>query len=355
LITRMMRLLRSIIVLRYAHLCMGLLAFYGVSSLITYTSHFEKVMDTLKRYCYADYAVRESRFQREAQEAEFYKEKYKEKLSSLTEGLFDYRDKKEVQAFFMPKGLLYDVWWEKNRNSHLLARVIKKGNYKAEIPEEVTFDYFILGNKKIVPFPEYEKGRRARVFVSTGEKGAYIHKDSIDYLLEWYFDSLWESEPRNSKGFYIIERGYKEHLTYFLYRDLREICEDIFEKRFYRDKKKAKQYFMEEGFKVFLPTMLAMGARMVADQDSNFPSDYQYLRTCLTGLSLNPNYTMFCILKTSRPNSYNPLVRKGWKDFSDRLDITFPDEVTLDQISKISQEIFEKVENSFNLLDARTH
>jgi hypothetical protein len=279
-------------------------------------------------------------------EAEFYREKYKERLSSLAEGFFDYRDKKEVQAFFISKGLLYDQWRERSRNSYLLAQVIEKGRHKAGVPEEVVFDYFILGDKKVVPFSEYKEGRRARVFVSTCDRAVYIHKDSIDYLLSWYFDSLWESDTRSPKGFYIEWKGRKDALTYSLYRDLREICEYIFEKRLYRNKKEAKQYFIEEGFKVFLPAMLAMGARMAADQDSNLQSDYRYLRACLTGLSLNPNYTMFYILKTSSPNSYNPLVRKRWEEFRQRLDITYSDEITLDQISKVSQEIFNKVKNS---------
>jgi hypothetical protein len=324
---------------------MGLLALYGMSWLITYTSHFEKLVDALKWYCYADYAVRTSLFQREFFEAEFYREKYKERLSFLTEGYFDYRDKEEMQAFFISKKLLYDVWREKNRNSYLLARVIDKGQHKAEIFEEVAFNYFILGDKKIVPFSEYEQGRQARVFVSVGEKGVYIHRDSIDYLLSWYFDSLWESDTRSPKGFYREWKGFKDPLTYSLYRDLREICEDIFQKRLYRNKKEAKQYFMGEGFKVFLPTLLTMGARLVADQDSNFRPDYQYLRACLTGLSLNPNNTMVYLLKTYSPTSYNPLVRKGWEDFRYRLDFTYLEEITLDQISKAAHDVLKNLED----------
>jgi hypothetical protein len=325
---------------------MSLLALYGVSSLITYTSHFEKIAYSLVRYCYADYEGRTSLFQGDIQEAEFYKEKYKQRLSSLSEGYFDYRDKKEVQTFFMSQGLLYDEWREKNRNSYLLAQVIEKGQHKAEVPEEVIFDYLILGDKKIIPFSEYKEGWWARVFVSTSERAAYIHKDSIDYLLSWYFDSLWESDTRSPKGFYIEWKGRKDPLTYSLYRDLREICEDIFQKRLYRNKKEAKQYFMEEGFKVFLPTLLTMGARSVADQDSNFRPDYQYLRACLTGLSLNPNYTMVYLLKTYSPTSYNPLVRKGWEDFRYRLDFTYLEEITLDQISKAAKDILKKLEDS---------
>ncbi len=331
---------------RYAHLFMGLIALYGVSLLITHTSHFEKLVYSLMKYYYADYEVRASLFQRDILEAGFYKEKYKEQLSSLTEGYFDYHDKKETQAFFISKKLLYDVWQEKNRNSYLLAQVIGKGIHKTEVPEEVAFDYLILGGKKIVPFSEYEKGWQARVFVSIGEKGVYIHRDSIDYLLSWYFDSLWESDTRSPKGFYSEWRGFKDPLTYSLYRDLGEICEDIFQKRLYRNKKEAKKYFMEEGFKVFLPTMLAMGVRLVADQDSNFPSDYQYLRACLTGLSLNPNYTLFYLLKTNSPYSYNPLVRRGWEDFCHRLDFVYLDEITLNQISNAAKDILKKLEDS---------
>ena len=340
------KILRKIIPSKHAHLCCGLFAFYGISLLITHTSHFEKIVYGLKGYCYSDYEVRNSLFSEERMEAEFYREKYKERLSSLAENYFNYRDKKEVQTFFMSKGLLYDECWEKSRNSYLLAQVIEKGRRKAEVPEEVIFDYLILGDKKIVPFSEYKEGQWARVFVSAGERAAYIHKDSIDYLLSWYFDSLWESDTRSPKGFYIEWRGRKDPLTYSLYRDLREICEDIFEKRLYRNKKEAKQYFMEEGFKVFLPTMLAMGARMVADQTSNLRPDYQYLRACLTGLSLNPNHTMFYLLKTSSPNSYNPLVRKGWEDLRHQLDITYPDQITLDQISKVAKDILKKLEDS---------
>jgi hypothetical protein len=331
---------------------MGLLVLYGSSSLITYTSHFEKVTNTLKRYCYADYNVRASLFSGGILESEFYRERYKERLSSLFGDSFDDREKKETQAFFMKEGLLYDVWQEKNRNSYLLAQVIEKGRRKAEVPEEVIFDYLILGKKKIVPFPEYDEGREARVFVSAAERVAYIHMDSIYYHLSGYFDSLWQSDTRTPRGFYSEWAGHKDPYTYFLYRDLKEVCEYIFQKRPYRNKKEAKQFFMEEGMKIYLPTMFAMGGRMIVDQDSSFRSDYQYLRACLTGLSLNPNFTMFYLLKTRTPNSYHPLVRKGWEDFEQSFDIKYLDQITLGQISKVSQRILEKVKNhqSFRLV-----
>ena len=50
----MMKRLRTIIASRYAHLFIGLLALYGVSWFITHASHFEKVMEALMWYCYAD-------------------------------------------------------------------------------------------------------------------------------------------------------------------------------------------------------------------------------------------------------------------------------------------------------------
>jgi hypothetical protein len=112
------------------------------------------------------------------------------------------------------------------------------------------------------------------------------------------------------------------------------------------NKRSAQETFIEEGFKVFLPTMFSMGARMVADRNNNFPSDYQYLRACLTGLSLNPNYTMFYIFKTEKLYTYSSLATKGWKAFSQRLDLTYPDQITLEQISEMSQDIFNSLEDS---------
>lgn len=338
-----MERLRTIVASRYVHLCIGLFALYGVSWSITHTSHFEKVMDTLKWYCYADYQARISLNSKEVQEAEFYREKYRERLISLAEGFFDYQDKKETQNFFLSKGFLYDAWIEKNRHSYILARVIEKGYHKAEIPEEVTFDYFILGDKKIVTFPEYKEGYWAMDFVSAGEKGIYIHRDSLEPLLRWYFESLWIIKPREPNHF------YNDALTYSLYRDLQGACEDIFIKRLYTTKQIAQDYFIKEGFNKFLPTLLAMGARMAADQDSNFPPDHQYLRTWLTGLSLNPNHTMLYVLKTNKPDSRNPQVRKGWEDLHQRLNITYPDQITLEQISKAAQEILDGLENSSTL------
>jgi hypothetical protein len=330
---------------RYVHLCIGVLVLYGVSWAVTHTSHFEKVMNALRWYCYAEYEARISWNSQERGEAVFYREKYKESLISLAEGYFDYQDKKEMQDFFLSKGFLYDVWSEKNGYSYLFARVIERGYQKAEVPDGVAFEYFILGDKKIVPFPEYKNGYWERDFVSAGEKGIYIHRDSLEPLLRWYFESLWIAQPRGAMDF------HNDPLTYSLYRDLQETCKDLFIKNPPRTKQIAQDYFIKEGFNVFLPTFLAMGAKMAADRDSNFPPDYQYLRACLTGLSLNPNHTMFYILKTGRPNGNHPRVRKAWKDLHQRLDLTYPDQITLEQISKGAQEILDGLENSPSLRD----
>jgi hypothetical protein len=121
---------------------------------------------------------------------------YEKHIKKIAHGKrsFDYRNKKEMQDFFVSKGFLYDVWGEKNRSSYILAPVIEKGHQKAESPESVAFDYFILGDKKIVPFSEYEHGPWTRGFVSAGEKGIYIHRAVLNLFL-WYFESS-ATEPR---------------------------------------------------------------------------------------------------------------------------------------------------------------
>jgi hypothetical protein len=325
---------------RYTHLFLGLLILFGISSIITYTTPFDKITENLKRYCYADYEIRVTPFSRNIRELKYYREQYKERLDILSNGMFHDDKKNEAQAYFMNKGFLYDSWQENENHSYLLAKLVDKGVHQRKFPDEVRFDYLILGEKKVVPFSEYMEGLGAQPFVSAGEKTIYIYKDSLEPILRWYFESLWVTKPKESYHF------HDEPYSYSLYRDLQGICEEIFIKRHYMDKRRAQQTFVEEGFKAFLPTMLSMGARMEADRNNNFPPDYQYLRACLTGLSLNPNHTMFCILKTEKVYAFSPMAKKGWKAFSQRLDLTYPDQITLEQIAEMSQEIFESLENS---------
>jgi len=86
-----------------------------------------------------------------------------------------------------------------------------------------------------------------------------------------------------------------------------------------------------------------MAARMVADQHYNFRSDYKYLRACMTGLSLNPNYTMFYLLKRDPPMSYDSKVRSAWRMFCQSLEIRSPDDVSLEKISNVSKRIYERI------------
>ena len=270
----------------------------------------------------------------------YYREKYKERLDTLTKGAFNHDRKDEAQAYFMNNEFLYDSWRENENRSYLLAKIVEKGVFKREIPEEVRFDYLILGEKKIVPFPEYGNGPGARTFVSAGEKAIYLYKDSLEPILRWYFESLWITQPRESYQF------YGDALSYSLYRDLQGTCEATFIKRHHMNKRIAEETFVEEGFKIFLPTMLSMGARMASDRNNKFPSDYQYLRACLTGLSLDPNHTMFYLLKTGRLYTYSPMARRGWKIFLQRLDPTYPDQITLQKISEMSQDILNNLKVS---------
>jgi hypothetical protein len=340
LIQKAFRLCKQMIPSRYAHLFLGLIILFGISSIITYTTPFDKITESLKRYCYADYQIRLNLFPQNMRELKYYREKYRERLDNLSNGMFHDDKKNEAQAYFMNKGFLYDIWQEDENRSYLLAKIVERGVHQGELPDEVRFDYLILGGKKVVPFSEYLEGLGEQPFVSAGGKAIYLHRDSLESILRWYFESLWITQPTESYHF------YDDPYSYSLYRDLQGICEDIFIKHHYMDKRRAQQTFVEEGFNVFLPTLLSMGARMEAERNNNFPSDYQYLRACLSGLSLNPNHTMFCILKTEKGYTFSPMAEKGWEAFSQNLDLTYPDQITLEQISEVSQEIFESLENS---------
>lgn len=335
-----LNLLRKIAVSKYVHLSAGLLVLYGLSLAVTYTTPSEKILDYLLRYCYADYSARSSKASRKTMEWEYYRERYEERLSILTRDLFDYRDRNQLQAYLSPEELVYDVWQEKDGPSYLLAPLVAKGHYRGEVPEKVAFDYCILGDKWIVPWQKYKAGQAAMIFVSAVNNNTYIHKDSLDYIVRDYFEALWASDARDPPDF--CWDGWD--LTYSLSRDLQDICENVFIYGHYRSEEFAQEYFVEEGFNVFLPTMLAMAARMVVDVNSPFSVEDKYQRVYLTGLYLEPNYTLLSLLEEQ--SAHNPSAKKLYEEFGKRLDMKNLDRITLDEISEVAGEIFEELEDS---------
>jgi len=350
----MMKSLGKIIRSRYVHLSLGLLVLYGVSWIFTSTTRFEKILDCLSRYCYANYMVTGMNSKEDMASGSCYRDRYEERLNSLTSGLFDWTDEDQAKEFFIRKDYAYEATDEGKRfRSYLLAPIIGKGTHTADFPQHVTFYYYTLGYKEIPTFLEYlDKKNRACLFVSAGDRliyahpEIYIHRDSLAPILKWYFEFLWERQPKKPEDFYIHTgcHPYKDIKTYFLYLDLRSICEDVFIKGFYRNKKDAEKYFLNKGFNVFFSTLLAMGARMAADQDLELSSGYRYLRALFTGLSLEPNYTMFYLSR--QYHHYDPAINKIMEEFKGRIGISDPDSVTLDKISKAAQEMVKKLEGS---------
>jgi hypothetical protein len=341
----MIKLLRQLIGSRYFHLCIGILLLYGIAWAVTQTTIQEKILDSLRGYCMADYHLRESLFEQERMEAEFYRVRYRERLESLTAGLFDYRDKSQVQAFFLSRGFLYDAWEEgKGNHSYLLAEIVSCGRHEAEIPKRVAFYYLMLGKKRIKPFIEFKHGREARRLVSSGDEMIYIHRDRLDSLLRWYFDSLWQTEPKKLESHYIQWAEQKDPLTFFLYQDLKGICEDVFVKRLFSKKAEARDYFIEQGFNHFLPSLLAMAVRMAGDKDLPLHPEEKYLRALLSGLSEYPTYTLFYLVCKRRPYGYKPSLQKMWSEARSRFDFTSPETISLERISQVSHEILRRME-----------
>jgi hypothetical protein len=340
----MNKFLKRLISSKYIHLCLGATLLYGISWAVTQPTLEEKILDSLRKYCIADYWVRESIFSEERMEGEFYRERYRERLESLTAGLFDYRDRTQIQAFFLPRGFLYEAWEEGGNRSYLLAEIVGRGRREKEFPERVAFDYLILGKKRVKPFMEFKHGNQAGRLVSAGDEMIYLHRDRIDSLLWWYFDSLWETEPQKPDHYYRVWKGEKDPLTYFLYQDLRGVCEDVFVKRLWGKKRGARDYFVEQGFNLFLPSLLAMAARMAGDKGLRLHPEERYLRSLLSGLSEYPTYTLFYIMSQSRPYSNKPSVKKIWKETNSRLNLSSPERISLVQISQVSRELLQRME-----------
>lgn len=164
----MMKSLKTILGSRYVHLSLGLLVLYGVSYIFTYTTRFEKILDSLFRYCYADYMVAGMSSKEDVDRGFCYRDRYQERLDRFAAGIFDWRDENQAKEFFISKHYAYEVTDEDRRfRSYFLAPIISKGIHKTEIPEHVVFYYYILGSKEIPTFLEYlDKGNRASIFVS---------------------------------------------------------------------------------------------------------------------------------------------------------------------------------------------
>ncbi len=333
-----MRLLRKILSTKRSHLCLGLLVLYGLTHAVAHTSRFERIVHNLKRYCHLDYWITESKSSGERVEGELYRAKYEEQLSGVTRGLFDYREKNEIQAYFLQRGFLYDVWESEEGRSYLLAPIIAKGHHSVE-GLGVTFEYYVLGDKKIIPWAQYKTEHRASVLASAGDRGVYIFRDSLDYLLRRYFNALWALGARSPEDF----RWDEWYLTYSLCRDLEQPLEDVFTYRHYRDKQLARDYFVEQSFQVFLPTLLTMGAKVVAEHNNSLSAERRYERAYLTGLYIEPNRTMVTLLWYLSGED-NPSATKLWEAFRNRLDIDHPNRITLDQISEAAAEILKEFE-----------
>ncbi len=349
-----MKLTQRTIYSRYVHLSLGLLLLYGLSWILTYTTQFEKILDSFHSYCYADYEATGMSSKKSMDSGLFYRERYAERLNSLTSGLFDWEDEDQAKEFFMSKNYVYEATEEGKRfRSYLLAPIIGKGIHTTEIPQHVTFYYYILDYKEIPTFLEYlDEKNTSCLFVSVANRviyahpEIYIHRDSLIPILKWYFDFLWEKQPKRPEEFYIQIKSHpcKDIETYSLYLDLRSICEDIFIKRLYRNKQEAEDYFLNEGFKVFFPALLAMGAKMAADQELQLQPGHRYLRALFTGLSLEPNFTMFYL--SLHYHHYDPTINKMIKEFKERCAGSDPSGMRLEQISQAAQKMLKKLEGS---------
>jgi hypothetical protein len=323
---------------RYLHLCLAILALYGVTWYVTYTTEFEKIMNRFKRYCYADYEVRASKTSMTRLETEFTRDQFAEQLRSFSADLFDYRNGEQVKAYFSSRNFFYDISKTDEGDSYLLAPINSSGQHEAQIPETVAFRYSILGGEEIMPFSVYQEGPWTSVFVSEKNGTVYIHTGTLDSLLRWCFAVLWKLEPRTQKDFDI------DDATHFLYLDLPAVCQEVFIERQFVDEESSRKYFSEQAFQSLLPTMLAMGARMMADKETSFSARYKYERAYLTGLAVRPQYTLFNYLATY--GLCNTLTRSLAVEVRKQLSIMGTQEINVEIIAQTAQTILAERQDS---------
>jgi hypothetical protein len=323
---------------RYLHLCLVILALYGVTWYVTYTTEFEKIINRLRRYCYADYEVRAATTSMKRLTTEFMRDQFAGQLRSFSADLFDYRNEEQVRVYFASKNFFYDMNKTDEGNSYLLAPIISSGQHEAQIPETVVFRYAILGEEEISPFSVYQEGPWTAVLVSEKNGTVYIHTDTLHSLLRWCFAVLWKLEPRTQKDFDI------NGATHYLYLDLPAVCQEVFIERRFIDEDTSREYFLEKALQSLLPTMLAMGARLMADKETTLSERYKYERAYLTGLAVHPQYTLFNYLATY--GLCNTLTRSLAVAVHTQLRIMGTQEVNAEIISQTAQSILTERQDS---------
>ncbi len=323
---------------RYLHLSLAILALYGITWYVTYTTDFEKIINRFKRYCYADYEVRAAKTSMMRLTTEFARDQFAEQLRSFSANLFDYRNEEQVQAYFSARNFFYDISKTDGGNSYLLAPITSSGQHEEQIPETVAFRYAILGEEEIMPFSVYQEGPWTSVFVSEKNGTVYIHTGTLDSLLRWCFAVLWKLQPRSQKDFDI------DGATHYLYRDLPAVCQEVFIERQFYDEATSRKYFLEKAFQSLLPTMLAMGARAMADKETSFSARYKYERAYLTGLAVRPQYTLFNYLATY--GMCNTLTRSLAVEVRKQLSMMGAQEIDVEIMSQTAQKILAERQDS---------
>jgi len=323
---------------RYLHLSLAILALYGITWYVTYTTDFEKIINRFKRYCYADYEVRAAKTSMMRLKTEFTRDQFAGQLRSFSADLFDYRNAEQVQAYFSARNFFYDVSKTDEGDSYLLAPIISSGQHEEQIPETVAFRYAILGKEEISPFSVYQEGPWTSVLVSEKNGTVYIHTATLDSLLRWCFAVLWKLEPRTQKDFDI------DGATHYLYLDLPEVCQEVFIERRFIDEDTSREYFLEKALQSLLPTMLAMGARVMADKETSFSARYKYERAYLTGLAVHPQYTLFNYLATY--GLCNTLTRSLAVAVRTQLKIMGTQEINMEIVSQTAQTILAERQDS---------
>jgi hypothetical protein len=282
--------------------------------------------------------VRASKTSMTRLETEFTRDQFAEQLRSFSADIFDYRNEEQVRSYFSSRNFFYDISKTDEGNSYLLAPIISSGQHEEQIPETVTFQYTILGEEEISPFSVYQEGPWTSVFVSEKNGMVYIHTGTLDSLLRFCFAVLWKLEPRTQKDFDI------DGATHYLYLDLPAVCQEVFIERRLYDEKTSREYFLEKAFQSLLPTMLAMGARMMADKETSFPVRYKYERAYLTGLAVRPRYTLFNYLATY--GLCNTLTRSLAVEVRRQLSMIDAQEINIEIVSQTAQTILAERQDS---------
>ena len=221
----------------------------------TRTTGDQRLIDVLKKHCYAHYAL----ITRPTLKNEYRFLRYQEKLARLSGGKFHHLNAEEVRDFLIPRGYAYEMEEGDGKVDYLLGSFFEEGSFEGSGSHSISYHYFLLNRIFVFPYEHYryDASRRKRdlspLIFYTKNGRVYLNGGWIRRRFTELFTCLWESKVTRVSDI----KGPK--WCKIFYRGLEEIWKET--RLYHRSWKAARKHFVRRSLESSMPTMLACISR----------------------------------------------------------------------------------------------